>query len=73
VPEDVSIVGSDDSTLMALTDPPLTTLRQPAAAIAHAAVHALAADMAGEQSSHSPVVLGSDLVLRGSTGPLAAP
>jgi DNA-binding LacI/PurR family transcriptional regulator len=69
VPEDVSIVGFDDSTLMALTDPPLTTLRQPAAAIAHAAVHALAADIAGERSTHSPVVLASDLVLRGSTGP----
>lgn len=73
VPEDVSIVGFDDSTLMALTDPPLTTLRQPAAAIAHAAVHALAADLAGEQTTHSPVVLASDLVLRGSTGPAVKP
>jgi DNA-binding LacI/PurR family transcriptional regulator len=73
VPEDVSIVGFDDSPLMALTSPPLTTLRQPVAAIAHAAVHALVAEMAGERSSRSPVVvLASDLVLRGSTGPAAA-
>ncbi len=71
VPEDVSIVGFDDSTLMALTYPPLTTLRQPSTAIAHAAVHALVAEVAGEQGSRSPVVLASDLVVRGSTGPRA--
>lgn len=29
VPDDVSVVGFDDSPLMAFTDPPLTTLRQP--------------------------------------------
>ena len=69
VPEDVSIVGFDDSTLMALTNPPLTTLRQPAAAIAHAAVHALVAEIAGEHTTRSPVVLAADLVVRGSTGP----
>lgn len=72
VPEDVSIVGFDDSPLMALTNPPLTTLRQPVAAIAYAAVHALAAEIAGEHSTRSPVVLASDLVVRGSTGPAAA-
>jgi len=72
VPEDVSIVGFDDSPLMALTNPPLTTLRQPVAAIAHAAVHALASEIAGEHATRSPVVLASDLVVRGSTGPAAA-
>ena len=28
VPRDVSVVGYDDSTIMAFTDPPLTTIRQ---------------------------------------------
>jgi LacI family transcriptional regulator, repressor for deo operon, udp, cdd, tsx, nupC, and nupG len=69
VPEDVSVIGFDDSPLMALTDPPLTTLRQPVGAIAHAAVQALISDISGEASGSSQVLLQSDLVLRGSTGP----
>ena len=38
VPGDVSVVGYDDSTFMACTDPPLTTVRQPIEAMGQAAV-----------------------------------
>ena len=69
VPEDVSVIGFDDSPLMAFTDPPLTTLRQPVGAIAHAAVHALITDISGEFGGPSEVLLQSDLVVRASTGP----
>ena len=34
VPEDVSVIGFDDTPLMAFTDPPLTTVRQPVAPFA---------------------------------------
>ncbi|NUT37890.1 MAG: LacI family DNA-binding transcriptional regulator, partial [Hamadaea sp.] len=37
VPRDVSVVGFDDSAYMAVTDPPLTTVRQPVRAMAAAA------------------------------------
>ena len=38
VPADVSVVGYDDSPLVAFTDPPLTTVRQPVSAMAVAGV-----------------------------------
>src|SRR5690606_4087511 len=47
VPEDVSVVGFDDSPLIAFTDPPLTTVRQPVSAMGHAAVSALVAEITG--------------------------
>ena len=48
VPDDVSVVGYDDSPLIAFTDPPLTTVRQPVADMAHAAVSALLTEIHGE-------------------------
>nr|CAL64862.1 malR-like regulator GarC1 [Streptomyces glaucescens] len=41
VPGDISVVGFDDSPLMAFTDPPLTTIRQPVKAMGQVAVDAL--------------------------------
>jgi LacI family transcriptional regulator, repressor for deo operon, udp, cdd, tsx, nupC, and nupG len=71
VPEDVSIVGFDDSPLMAFTDPPLTTLRQPISAMAEAAVQSLLTDLSGGRSSRTEALFESDLIVRGSTA--AAP
>lgn len=67
VPEDVSIVGFDDSPLMAFTDPPLTTLRQPVPAMAEAAVQALLAELSGGRTSRREILFESDLIVRGST------
>jgi DNA-binding LacI/PurR family transcriptional regulator len=47
VPRDVSVIGFDDSPLIALTDPPLTTIRQPVEAMATAAVDALVEEVTG--------------------------
>ena len=47
VPEDVSVVGSDDSQMMEFADPPLTTVRQPAEALAQAASQEIAEQIAG--------------------------
>jgi LacI family transcriptional regulator, repressor for deo operon, udp, cdd, tsx, nupC, and nupG len=68
VPGDVSVVGYDDTTLMAFTDPPLTTLRQPVRAMGEAAAAALVQLM---QHSGAPgeYLFRPELVVRGSTGP----
>ncbi|WP_394824623.1 LacI family DNA-binding transcriptional regulator [Pendulispora albinea] len=71
VPRDVSIVGYDDSTMMACTDPPLTTIRQPIEAMGQAAVRLLAGEIAGTTERSDELLFEPELVVRGSTG--AAP
>ncbi len=71
VPRDLSVVGFDDSPLIAFTDPPLTTLRQPVAAMGNAAVRALVDEINGHAAPRSEYVFPSELVVRGSTA--AAP
>jgi DNA-binding LacI/PurR family transcriptional regulator len=70
VPEDVSIVGFDDSPLMAFTDPPLTTVRQPVAGMGKAAVSALVSEISGTKVSRTELLFHPDLIVRGSTGPV---
>ncbi|MEU4777642.1 LacI family DNA-binding transcriptional regulator [Micromonospora sp. NPDC023633] len=67
VPGELSVVGYDDSPLMAFTDPPLTTMRQPVAAMAVAAVRALVDEINGHAAPHSEYVFRPELVVRGST------
>jgi alanine racemase len=67
VPGDVSVLGYDDSPLMAFTDPPLTTMRQPVAAMAVAAVRALVDEINGHAAPHSEYLFRPELVVRGST------
>jgi alanine racemase len=67
VPADISIVGYDDSPLIAFTDPPLTTLRQPVRAMAVAAVRALVDEIKGHPAPHSEYIFRPELVVRGST------
>ena len=71
VPRDVSVVGYDDSPLIAFTDPPLTTLRQPVQGMGEAAVRALVDEIAGQHAPRAEYVFRPELVVRGSTG--AAP
>ncbi|HEX5540706.1 MAG TPA: LacI family DNA-binding transcriptional regulator [Micromonospora sp.] len=67
VPGEVSVVGYDDSSLIAFTDPPLTTLRQPVQAMAVAAVRALVDEIHGHAAPRSEYVFRPELVVRGST------
>lgn len=71
VPDDVSVVGYDDSPLVAFTDPPLTTLRQSVQAMSEAAVRALVDEISGQPAPRAEYVFRPELVVRGSTG--AAP
>ena len=71
VPDDVSVIGSDDSHLVAFTDPPLTTVRQDVEAMSAAAVSAVLEEMSGEAAVHREYLFAPELILRRSTG--AAP
>jgi alanine racemase len=67
VPSDLSVVGYDDSPLIAFTDPPLTTVRQPVSAMAVAGVRALIDEINGHGAPHSEYMFTPELVARGST------
>ena len=68
VPGDVSVVGFDDSPLIAFADPPLTTIRQPVEAMGAAAVDALLEEVNGNAVHRAEFMFQPELVVRGSTG-----
>jgi LacI family transcriptional regulator, repressor for deo operon, udp, cdd, tsx, nupC, and nupG len=72
VPRELSVVGFDDSALMTCTDPPLTTVRQPIDAMGQAAVSQLLRQIDGTHVSSEELLVEPELVVRGSTAPLAA-
>jgi DNA-binding LacI/PurR family transcriptional regulator len=72
VPDDVSVVGFDDSFLMSCTEPPLTTVRQPIEAMGRAVIELLLAQIAGTVHAGDELLFEPELVLRASTGPLSA-
>ncbi|GAB6984355.1 LacI family DNA-binding transcriptional regulator [Nocardioides pyridinolyticus] len=67
VPGDVSVVGFDDSSLAALSRPPLTTVGQDVVEKGRRAVETLLAQMRGE--GPDDVLLPTRLVVRESTAP----
>jgi LacI family repressor for deo operon, udp, cdd, tsx, nupC, and nupG len=71
VPGDVSVVGFDDSPLIAFADPPLTTIRQPVESMGAAAVNVLLEEISGNPAQRGEFVFQPELVVRGSTA--AAP
>jgi DNA-binding LacI/PurR family transcriptional regulator len=74
VPGDVSVVGVDDTTLAATSNPTLTTVHMPARDFGTHAVDLLF-DMLGrphadDNAEHAPhVLLETELIVRRSTGP----
>jgi alanine racemase len=72
VPEDISVVGYDDSRLIAFTAPPLTTVRQAVTAMGTAAVQALLDGVNGTPAPRDEFVFRPELVVRSSTGPAPA-
>ena len=73
IPEDVSVVGYDDSPLMAFTNPPLTTVRQPVQSLCRAAVQMLLSEIRGEHATRTELIVEPELVVRGSTGAAIVP
>jgi DNA-binding LacI/PurR family transcriptional regulator len=75
VPDDISVVGYDDSQLMNCTDPPLTTIRQPIEAMGQAAVDLLETRLDGTADRGvlpDELLFEPELVVRGSTAPAPA-
>jgi DNA-binding LacI/PurR family transcriptional regulator len=70
VPGDVSVVGFDDSALMIITNPALTTVRQPVRAMGAAAVELLMAQISGHVVAGAEMSFEPELIVRGSTAVL---
>jgi LacI family transcriptional regulator, repressor for deo operon, udp, cdd, tsx, nupC, and nupG len=69
VPDDVSIIGYDDSALMTCMDPPLTTVRQPIEAMGQSVVDLLVQQIGGGGVAPDELLFEPELVVRGSTAP----
>jgi DNA-binding LacI/PurR family transcriptional regulator len=67
VPDDVSIVGYDDSALMNATDPALTTVRQPIEPMGRLVIELLVAQLSGGRAPAEEYLFEPELVVRGST------
>ncbi len=71
VPEDISVAGFDDIEFAKYSDPPLTTIRQPAIELGSCAMALLCDLIEGnvdESTVLQPHFLATDLIVRGSTG-----
>jgi DNA-binding LacI/PurR family transcriptional regulator len=69
VPEDISVIGFDDSAFMSSVEPPLTTGRQPIEAMGRAAVAALLDQIRGDEPADDELLFEPELVVRKSTRP----
>ncbi len=67
VPQDVSVVGYDDSAFMTCIEPPLTTVRQPIEAMGRAAVEVLCTQIQGSEVPPGELLFEPELVVRDST------
>ncbi|MNW67176.1 HTH-type transcriptional regulator DegA [compost metagenome] len=68
VPEDVSIIGFDNTILASVTSPPLTTVAQPIEELGHRAVDLLIEELKDERKEPQKIVLKPELVIRDSAG-----
>jgi LacI family transcriptional regulator len=68
VPEDLSVVGFDDTSLAQMASPPLTTVRQPLREMGGAALRTALRLANGEKIESHHVELATALVVRASTG-----
>ncbi|MEO3801765.1 substrate-binding domain-containing protein [Nonomuraea sp. B1E8] len=71
IPEDLSIVGFDDTQIAQMASPPLTTVRQPLREMGGVALRTALRLAAGEKIDSHHVELATGLVVRGSTAPVA--
>ncbi len=70
VPEDISLVGFDDVAVASQIYPALTTVKQPSAQMARAAVNTIVAMIAGIEPATAVIMLPTELVVRDSSRPM---
>ena len=70
VPQDLSVVGFDDTEIARIASPPLTTVRQPLREMGAVALRTALRLAAGEQIDSHHVELATELVVRDSTAPV---
>lgn len=70
LPQQLSVVGFDNTILATIIDPPLTTIGQPIQEIGRQAMDLLVQEIKGEKTARQRIVLMPELVVRGSTAPL---
>lgn len=73
VPEDVSVIGYDDSLLASLSSPALTTMRQNVRGMSATIVDALLDLINGAPPSGAEYLFTPELIVRESTGPWSEP
>ncbi|MDL4818473.1 LacI family DNA-binding transcriptional regulator [Actinomadura opuntiae] len=69
IPQDLSVVGFDDTEVARLASPPLTTVRQPLREMGGVALRTALRLAAGEELESRHVELATELVVRRSTAP----
>jgi LacI family transcriptional regulator len=70
VPEDLSVVGFDDTRLARMASPPLTTVRQPLREMGGVALRTALRLADGEKIESHHIELATELVVRASTAPV---
>ena len=73
VPEDVAVVGYDDSPIALTTRPPLTSIRQPVEEMGRELVHLLGESMERRDRVPRRVILTTELIRRASSGGRSMP
>ena len=67
IPEDVAVVGFDDSAAAKLSSPALSSVRQPIETMGREAVDILVYEMSNPKAEPHQIVFGPELVIRAST------
>lgn len=73
VPEDLSVIGFDNTILALVSGPTLTTVAQPLESLGKAAINLIVQELEGEQEPIQRVIMSPRLVVRESTAPPPAP
>jgi DNA-binding LacI/PurR family transcriptional regulator len=67
IPDDLSVVGFDNTILASIVDPPLTTIAQPIDEMGRQVMDLLVREIEGEKKTKQRVILPPELIIRQST------